>query len=96
MAVDANAIHAFGNDPRGRGFAGSTNARHNKGLRDAVGFERVFECPHHGVLTDKVCKGLGPVFARKDLIGGCVGHGRFPHWCNRKPSWPIAPRPAIG
>lgn len=77
VSVGADAVHAFGDDPRGSGFAGPANTRHHKRLRDPIGLKRVFERAHHRVLADEINKGLGAVFAGEDLIGGGVGHVRF-------------------
>ena len=41
-AIFTDTVHAFGNDPRGGGFAGAANAGHDKGLGNAVGFKGVF------------------------------------------------------
>jgi len=74
VAVRADAVHAFGNDPGGGGFAGSPDARHDEGLRDAVGRKGILERAHHGILPDEIDECLGPVFAGENLIGGlCWG-----------------------
>ena len=74
-AINADAVHALGDDPRGRGFTCAPDARHHKGLRNAVRLERVFQRAHHGVLAHEVGKGFGSVFAGQNLIGG-----GFRHW----------------
>ena len=74
VSVRTDTVHALGNDPRGGGFAGATNARHHKGLRDAIRLERVLQGTHHRILSDKVGKGLGAVFAGQNLILGRVRH----------------------
>ena len=80
LAVRPDAVHPLGDDPRGGGFPRASDARHDEGLRDAVGLERVPERPDHRVLSDEVGKGLGAVFPREDLIAcvGGVAHG--PPW----------------
>ena len=67
-AVRSNAVHAFGDDPRGGGFARAADARHDKGLRDAVRLKRVFQRAHHGVLPDQIGKGFRPVFAGEHAV----------------------------
>ncbi len=76
-AVRPDAVHALGDDPCGCGFAGAADARHDERLRDPVRFERVFQRADHGLLSDQIDKGLGPVFARQNAIGcrGVFGHG---------------------
>lgn len=70
--VGPDAVHAFGDDP-GRGcFPGSPNPGHDESLRDPIRFKRVLERAHHRVLSNEVDKGLWPVFAGEDLIGGGV------------------------
>ena len=73
----ADAVHALGDDPRGGGFTRPANARHHKRLRNPVRRKRVFQRAHHRVLAHEIDKGLGPVFAGEDLIGGGVGHVHF-------------------
>ncbi len=74
-AIGADAIHAFGDDPGGGGFAGAADAGHDKGLGDAIGVKRVFQRAHHGVLTDEIGKGFGAILAGKHLVLRRVGHG---------------------
>ncbi len=54
----------------------AAHAGHDEGLRDPVGLEGVVQRAHHRVLADQVGEGLGPVFARENLVGGFafVGH----------------------
>lgn len=73
LAILANAIHALGDNPSRRGFAGAANACHNKGLGNAIGVKGVFQRAHHCVLANKVSKGLGAVFPGENLIAGALG-----------------------
>ena len=68
VAIRPDAVHALGDDPRGRGFAGAADARHDEGLRDAVGLKGVLQRAHHRILTDQIGKGFGAVFAGKNAI----------------------------
>ena len=68
VPVRTNAIHPLGDDARCGGFASAANARHHKGLRNTACLKRVLEGAHHRVLTDKISKGFGAVFSRKDLV----------------------------
>jgi hypothetical protein len=72
-AVRPDAVQPLGDDARRRGLARAANAGQHEGLRDAVGLEGVLQGAHHGVLSDQVGKGLGPVLARQNLVAGVGG-----------------------
>jgi len=73
VAVFTDAVHAFGDDPRGGGFTRSANARHDERLRDTIGSKGIFQGADHRVLSDEIGKRFGAVFAGKDLIGRGFG-----------------------
>ena len=68
VAVFADTVHPLGDDPRGGGFARAANARHHKGLVDAVSLKRVLERADHRILPDHIGKGFRAIFSREDLI----------------------------
>ena len=77
--VGADAVHSFGNNASGGGFAGPTDARHHESLGNPVRLKSVFQGPHHCILPDQIGKGFGPVLARQNLVVGrwAIGHARL-------------------
>jgi hypothetical protein len=73
VPVRPDAVQPLGDDARRRRLARAANAGQHEGLGDAVGREGVLQGPHHGVLSDQVGKGLGPVLARQNLVAGVGG-----------------------
>ena len=67
------AVEAAGDDAGGGGFAGTALAGKNVAVGDAVLGDRVPQGGLDVLLIQHVVKGLGPVFARDDLVHG----GRF-------------------
>ena len=74
--IGADAVHAFGDDPRGRSFPGAANASHDEGLGNSVGLERVLQRADHRLLPDQISKGFGPVLAGQNLVilFGSIAH----------------------
>ena len=74
-SIRTDAVHPLGDDACRRGFASAADARHHKGLGNAVRLKRVFQRADHRILAHQINKGLGPVFAGQNLIsGGSVSH----------------------
>jgi protein tyrosine phosphatase (PTP) superfamily phosphohydrolase (DUF442 family) len=75
-AIRADTVHPLGDDPRGGGFAGATDARHDEGLRDPVGGKGILERADHRILPDQIGKCLRPILSGENLIwfGGGFGH----------------------
>ena len=68
FSIWPDAIHAFGDDPRGGGFADPAHTRHHKSMRNPVGFKRVFQRAYHRFLADKIGEGCRAVLTCQNLI----------------------------
>ena len=75
--IGANAIEPLGDDSRRGGFARAADARHHKGMGNAIGGEGVFQRAHHRLLPDQIGKSGGAVFARQHLIGFLARFGHI-------------------
>ena len=62
IAVRTNAIQTLGDNPRSRSFTCATNTSHDERMSYSISFKRVLQRPYHGVLTNKILKGLRTVF----------------------------------
>ena len=61
-------IQALSNDPRGRCFSDTAHAGHDKRMGNPIRLEGIPERLDHGVLPDKISKGIWSVLAGKHLI----------------------------
>ena len=73
-AIRQQIVEPARQNTRRRRFPHPAHAGQNPGLRNSVGSKRVRERLHHRILPDQIVKGLRPVFAGKNTIGGGADH----------------------